>query len=359
MSSTTQTRFLIISDTHGHTFPPEMMPREPTDVLIHCGDLTQHSKMDEFRQTLGMLKSFKAPLTLVIAGNHDFSLDPVAFRAKVEEANRIDGAPLEADLLEREYGGYGLARKLFTDAKEDGIVLLDEGTHELTLANGTRLKVYASPYTPSSSSSEGWGFSYNESEGHDFQIQADTDIFITHGPPRGIMDMTADKKRIGCSDLFAAVAKSQPRLHCFGHVHGGWGAKDAAWRPKISDKPSHFSDINHEKSQLVDNLATLGGTRFESEEDKKIRETRLDVCRAQRYCSAGHLRNDLSSSEVKSTMFINAALEVDGELERYPWIVDINLPRSETGMAPRTERKRRREESTEELDEARKLSKRS
>ncbi|KAK0380704.1 hypothetical protein CLIM01_01984 [Colletotrichum limetticola] len=346
MSSTTQTRFLIISDTHGHTFQPEMMPREPTDVLIHCGDLTQHSKMDEFRQTLGMLKSFKAPLTLVIAGNHDFSLDPVAFKAKVEEANRIDGAPLEADLLEREYGGYGLARKLFTDAKEDGIVLLDEGTHEVTLANGTRLKVYASPYTPSSSSSEGWGFSYNESEGHDFQIQADTDIVITHGPPRGIMDMSANKKRIGCSDLFAAVAKSQPRFHCFGHVHGGWGAKDAAWRPKISDKPSHFSDINHEKSQLIESLATLRGTTFESEENRKTREQRLELHREQRCCSAGHLRDNVTSSGPRRTMFVNAALEVNGELQHYAWIIDIDLPRSETGMALKTEQKRKREKST-------------
>lgn len=335
------------------------MPRGPVDVLIHCGDLTQHSKMDEFRQTLDMLKAFKAPLTLVIAGNHDFSLDPVVFKAKVEEANRVNGAPLEADLLEREYGGYGLARKLFTDAKKDGILLLDEGTHELTLANGTRLKVYASPYTPSSSSSEGWGFSYNQSKGHEFDLQADTDIVITHGPPRGIMDMSADKKRIGCADLFAAVAKSRPRLHCFGHVHGGWGAKDAAWRPTISDKPSHFSDIDHEKSELVDNLTTLGGTRFESEEDKKSRERRLELYRAQRYSSAGHLRNDMSLSEVKSTMFVNAALEADGELQRYPWIIDIDLPRSETCMALRTEQKRKREESTQELEEARKLSNRS
>ncbi|KAK1625120.1 Metallo-dependent phosphatase-like protein [Colletotrichum phormii] len=340
MSSTTQTRFLIISDTHGHIFPPETMPLIPVDVLIHCGDLTHHSKMDEYRQTLIMLKAFKAPLTLVIAGNHDFFLDTVAFKAKIEEANRIYApAPPRG--------------------RSKGILLLDEGTHELTLVNGARLKVYAGPYTPSSSSSERWGFSYNESEGHVFDIKTDTDIVITHGPPRGIMDMSADQKRIGCSDLFVAIAKSQPRLHCFGHVHGGWGAKNVAWRPQISDKPSHFGDIDHGKSEVVDNLATLGGTQFESEEDKITREGKLERYRWQRCCSAGYLRADMSSSEPKSTMFVNAALEANGELQRFPWIIDIDLPRSEICMAPKTEGKRKREESDREIVEARELSDRS
>ncbi|KXH41576.1 hypothetical protein CSAL01_01078 [Colletotrichum salicis] len=312
MSSTTQTRFLIISDTHGHTFPPEIMPFAPVDVLIHCGDLTHHSKMDEYRQTLTMLKAFKASRTLVIAGNHDFSLDTVAFKAKIEQANRIYGSPLEADLVEREFGG---------------------------------LKVYASPYTPSSSSSERWGFSYNESEGHVFDIKTDTDIVITHGPPRGIMDISADQKRIGFSDLCAAVAKSQPRLHCFGHVHGGWGAKNVAWRPQISDRPSHFGDIDHGKSEVIDDLTTLGGTQFESEEDKITGEGKLERHRWQRCCSAGYTRAHSSWSEPKSTMFVNAALEANGELQRFPWIIDIDLPRGEICMASKTEGKRKREES--------------
>ncbi|KAL2876855.1 hypothetical protein SGCOL_007878 [Colletotrichum sp. CLE4] len=299
--------------------------------------------MDEYRQTLAMLKTFKAPLTLVIAGNHDFSLDHTAFKAKIEEANRINGSPIEADLVEREFGGYGLARKLFADAKKDGIILLDEGTHDFALANGGKLRVYASPYTPSSSSSEGWGFPYNESEGHKFDVQMDTDIVMTHGPPRGIMDMSADKKRIGCPNLFAAVVKSRPRLHCFGHVHGGWGAKNVTWRPEISDKPSQFSNIDHEKSQLVGNLTSLGGTRFESEEDKKIRERRLELYKEHRYCSAGSLRNDMS------TMFVNAALEEGDELKHCPWIIDIDITRSESGVAPKTERKRRRTNRTERL----------
>ncbi|OHE92194.1 hypothetical protein CORC01_12488 [Colletotrichum orchidophilum] len=328
------------------------MPCEPVDVVIHCGDLTQHSTLNEFRKTLDMLKKFKAPLTLVIAGNHDFSLDPTAFKAKIEEANRISGEPLEAALLESEFGGNGTVRKIFTDAQKDGIFLLDEGTHEFALANGATFKVYASPYTPSSS--EGWGFSYNQGDGHHFDIQADTDIVITHGPPHGMMDMAADRERIGCPQLFAAVARSQPRLHCFGHVHGGWGAKRVAWRPQLSSNPSHFSDIDHDKSKLVDNLSSLRGTKFESEDDKKEREEKLELYKKQRCCVSEHLRGGMSSSKPKSTMFVNAAIETGGELQHYPWIIAIDLPTSETSMMPKTERKRKREGAHQEPEEVKK-----
>jgi Icc-related predicted phosphoesterase len=53
--------------------------------------------------------------------------------------------------------------------------------------------------------------------------------------------MTADKQRAGCGDLFAAVARARPRVHCFGHFHEGWGAKKVAWRgAEASEKPESF-----------------------------------------------------------------------------------------------------------------------
>jgi len=67
------TRFLVISDTHageGLT-----VPNVPVDVAIHCGDLTDGSKLDEFRITLDLLRTINAPLKLFIAGNHDFTID--------------------------------------------------------------------------------------------------------------------------------------------------------------------------------------------------------------------------------------------------------------------------------------------
>lgn len=60
-----KTRFLIISDTHAEK--GLAVPAVPVDVAIHCGDLTDESKVDEFRTTLGLLRAINAPLKLVIA----------------------------------------------------------------------------------------------------------------------------------------------------------------------------------------------------------------------------------------------------------------------------------------------------
>jgi len=86
MAPTVQTRLLIMSDTHGVDFASENRPLQHVDVALHCGDLTDGSKLEEFQTTLRMLKMINAPLKLVIAGNHDFTMDSTAFEAKVAEA---------------------------------------------------------------------------------------------------------------------------------------------------------------------------------------------------------------------------------------------------------------------------------
>jgi predicted phosphodiesterase len=69
-----KTRVLVISDTHGDDLIHKSIAGT-YDVAIHCGDLTEESKLDEFRVSLNMMLGIQAPLKLIIAGNHDFSLD--------------------------------------------------------------------------------------------------------------------------------------------------------------------------------------------------------------------------------------------------------------------------------------------
>lgn len=67
MASHIKTRFLVISDTHG-----DALIHRPTgdfDVAIHCGDLTEESKLDQLKMSLKMVLDNNAPLKLVIAGN--------------------------------------------------------------------------------------------------------------------------------------------------------------------------------------------------------------------------------------------------------------------------------------------------
>lgn len=274
MDSPIKTRVFIISDTHGLQLKKLPLAAGGIDVVIHCGDLTEHSKLSEFQETIRLLQKIEAPLKLVIPGNHDFSLDENTFRRKIAEAQRVsDDSHGLTDLLLKEYGTMGAAQALWKDvrsASSGEIILLDEGEHDFQLRNGAHLKVYASPYTPST---DEWGFQYSSTR--DFEIGDDVDIAITHGPPRGIMDMTADKRRIGCPMLFRAIAKAKPLLHCFGHAHHGWGAKLVSWRPEIPDEASHFNSIDNDSSQVIESLPRLRGSKFETEEDAELRKERI------------------------------------------------------------------------------------
>lgn len=311
-----KTKIFIISDTHGLEFSTNIkLPSENTvDIAIHCGDLTQHSRLEEFRATIKLLEKINASIKLVIAGNHDFSLDLKILQQKLAEAKKISSDDIDGTLITREYGEDGAALRLLQDARENNILFLVEGTHNILLPNGGTLKVYASPYTPNSGGD--WGFQYHEK--HLFAIEDDTDVVITHGPPHGIMDMTDDKKRIGCPDLFAAVAKAQPKIHCFGHVHSGWGAKLVTWREQISETPSHFTDIDNGRSHVI---STLLKKQAEDLENKDMLRSSYET---------SHCTGDNNVVDRGRTLFINAANKGDEEtLTQLPWIVDIELDRSQ------------------------------
>lgn len=322
--TTILTRILILSDTHGEDFKPEDRPRQYADVAIHCGDLTDGSKLEEFRTALQTLKSINSPLKLVIAGNHDFTMDIPAFEAKVAEAT----PPLDPELVVREYGTPGQARQVFEDARQEGIVFLDEGTHHFALHNGARLKIYASPCTPALGA---WGFQYHPNKGRQFDIEQDTDIAITHGPPKGIMDYTHGRERAGCPDLFGAVARARPRIHCFGHIHEGWGARVVTWKDCGGIvEPSHFTAIDNEKSPVIARLATLRTHTSDSEERAEEKKAELEELERNKCAVTSH-RNTVDQHPLESgkqTLFVNASIKGDGEeFVQRPWLVDIDLPK--------------------------------
>lgn len=317
-----KTRFLILSDTHGEEFRPEAKPLQPADVAIHCGDLTEESKIAEFRATLRLLKDINAPLKLVIAGNHDLTMDIPLFKKKVAEAQ----PPLDPNLVKEEYGNLGEIRDLFTEAAAEGVVFLDEGTHRFTLSNGATLTVYASPFTPSLGD---WGFQFARQQGHDFSIDKDVDVAITHGPPRGVLDVTDSGQRAGCSSLFAAVARSRPRLHCFGHIHEAWGAKLVAWRESTGEMPTHFSDIDNGGSIVVEDLSRLRPGKSDTLEMAEEKRKKLEHYTAQRCCATSHCAGDNPVKPGLHTLFINAAIQGTAEYPtQLPWLVDIELPRA-------------------------------
>lgn len=85
------------------------------------------------------------------------------------------------------------------------------------------LKIFGSPYTPSFGT--GWAFnvSRNKIDQYWKDIPNDTDILVTHGPPKGILDLTEmgtnHFEQCGCKSLLNRIKEVQPLLHVFGHIH--------------------------------------------------------------------------------------------------------------------------------------------
>ena len=304
-------------------FSPADKPTQRADVAIHCGDLTDGAKLEEFRAAIHLLNDINAPLKLVIAGNHDFTMDIEAFEKKVADAV----PPLDPELVAKEYGEHGQARQLFEEVKKTGIIFLDEGTHQFTLENGALLKVYASSYTPSLGA---WGFQYHPDKGHDFSIGPNVDIAITHGPPRGIMDYTHGRERAGCSHLFEAIAQAKPLVHCFGHIHEGWGAKLVQWKDTSGIAANHFNAINNNDSPVIEKLANLKPSRFDTPEDTQQKSKKLERYNQEKCVATSHCIGDQHPiNRGEQTLFVNASYSGSEDMAiQWPWLVDIELPKA-------------------------------
>lgn len=169
----------FISDTHNRT--PEL---PGGDILVHCGDLTEHGYRSEVFKQLNYLHEQldKYKHIVIIPGNHDFWCEK--YQEKFKEA-----------------------------AWAGGIIPLINESIEIE-----GLKFYGSPATPFF---HDWAFNYriNDIMKVWANIPRDTDILITHGPPDGILDTNIAGRHVGCVDLKDHVTQIKPKIHAFGHIH--------------------------------------------------------------------------------------------------------------------------------------------
>jgi hypothetical protein len=296
---------------------PDTQPLQPIDVVIHCGDITGDSRLAEYQAALDLLRAIDAPLKLLIPGNHDFTLDTPTFQQMCHKAKRR-GRGMSNSTLQQYYGAPGEAKQLLKEAAKDGILYLEEGTHRLRLPNGALLTVFASPYTPAYGSP---GFQYTTKQGHDFAIQEDVDVVVTHGPPRGVLDRSwMTGQHAGSAVLYAAVARARPRLHCFGHIHEGWGAELVTWREERDKK---------NRSTVLANLGSILPLKGDAVDMVEEKERRLGEYARGKCVKTSHCAGDvLPVVPGENTLFVNAA--VLGAPMRPPWVVDIELPAVET-----------------------------
>ncbi|CAP72972.1 uncharacterized protein PODANS_2_3960 [Podospora anserina S mat+] len=269
-SQTRRTRIVCISDTHNSTVK---LPKG--DVLIHAGDLTNQGSYSELSKTVQWLEKVDFEVKIVIAGNHDITLDQ-GFYQDHGQSFHNKKPQNTAECL-----------KLLTSSPT--ITYLCHSSTRIRLTNPkgprTEFNVFGSPYSPKNGL---WAFGYDgngvepdpsgtqtstdlvsqEAVNLWSEIPLDTDILVTHTPPRGNCDAT-----LGCQFLKKRLSTVRPRLHVCGHVHPGRGAQRVRWEPErdeFANEQYHEAgveywddphpDIQSAKLSLVD-LTPRGGNR--------------------------------------------------------------------------------------------------
>lgn len=172
----------FLSDTHGlhrDVAKKSILDYSPyMDVVIHAGDITEYGSEDETLDFLQWFGKWKSTYKIFIGGNHDLFL--------------ASCTPSQI-------------RKLLPK----GVIYLNNSGVSIG-----RFNFWGSPNTPYHL---GMAFNLREKALHKGwdKIPNNTDILITHCPPKGIMD-----NGIGCEALLNKVKDIKPIYHVFGHAHG-------------------------------------------------------------------------------------------------------------------------------------------
>jgi Icc-related predicted phosphoesterase len=166
----------FISDTHGLH---QRLKLIPGTVLIHAGDISEYGTEEEVTEFLYWFSMQPFTYKIFIAGNHDLFLETCT-PSKIKKI-------IPADVIYLQNTGIEI----------------------------NNIKIWGSPVT-----TYFLGMAFNARQGTEIKkvwnkIPADTDILITHGPPKGILD-----NGVGDEELRDRINKIQPAIHCFGHSHG-------------------------------------------------------------------------------------------------------------------------------------------
>jgi Icc-related predicted phosphoesterase len=177
-----------ISDTH--TYHDLLKVPRAIDMVIHSGDCSNprdpYNNEPEVREFIDWYKELSPKYKIYVAGNHDSSIE----------------------------------KKLVTkkDFEDNGIIYLE---NDYVTIEG--IKIFGSPYTPNFGN---WSFMRDRNKLDRFWCSAihdDTDIVVTHGPPKGILDKSENRDRqlecCGDKSLLNKLLQVQPAYHLFGHIH--------------------------------------------------------------------------------------------------------------------------------------------
>jgi hypothetical protein len=199
-----------ISDTH--TYHDLLKVPNDIDMVIHSGDCSNprdpYNNEPEVREFIHWYKSLPIKHKIYVAGNHDTSIEK------------------------------GLVTK--KDFEDYNIIYLE---NDYVTIEG--IKIFGSPYTPTFGN---WSFMKDRNKLDRFwcnAIHSDTNIVVTHGPPKGILDKSENRDGLmeccGDKSLLNRVLDIQPVYHLFGHIHNCNNIVNAGIQ-KLSTHNTFFSN---------------------------------------------------------------------------------------------------------------------
>ncbi|KAF3118599.1 hypothetical protein TWF703_004800 [Orbilia oligospora] len=283
--TTVTTSFLLVSDTH------DVQPQSPEQKEVLFRNLVT------LKAAISWIELIPAELKILIAGNHDTTLDVV--RDHVNDSFDSDDEENKLNTKQVECREYLTSKEM----KAKGIFYLENEVETFKLKNGAMLTVFGSPYTPRGPRPHHNGaFRYNSDidfwgkfEGVDGLKAEKLDVAVIHGPAYKILDSTSKGKNVGCRYLRSFLEKVKPLMSVCGHIHEAAGVKTLEWGSMEAE------DVETQR-------ADKDGAVFTD-----AREVAKDVVRG------------------KSTVFVNASLVGAGsssyaEAARCPYVVELDLP---------------------------------
>lgn len=223
-----ETKIWAISDTH--SMHRMLIIPDNIDMIIHAGDSTNYRDLNrnlvEFEDFFDWFSNLNIKYKVLIAGNHD------AWATKLYNREKL---------------------------KEAGIIYLED---EYTTIEG--IKIFGSPYTPNFGD---WYFMKDRSKLDEKwkYIDSDVNIWITHGPPFGILDLTENRdytlEQCGDLSLYKRIIQKNPKYHIFGHVHNFKTCRNQG-RLKHNNYITEFMNVSCVEDGRFDKGPTSNGIVF-------------------------------------------------------------------------------------------------
>lgn len=203
-------KIIALSDTH---LEFKMKDAPSGDLLILAGDVLSVGRMKELISFMAELEAEadRWKHILLVPGNHDFALEKFA----------NSGVSWEQ-----------FAKDYEIDSYPENMTISHEGLVEIL-----GLKIFTWSWIPNLVR---WAFYKMDHDVKEYCEKFDmpdrVDIFVSHGPPRGVLDYVPRTGQVGSRSMLE-VFNFEHNIHIFGHIHESYGRmlRDKSIKIKTAD----------------------------------------------------------------------------------------------------------------------------